>query len=119
MQTQNQLLTFLQELVNRVRTKKPRFFVYLQWITGAMGAITGLPALLASWGITLPPVMMTFENKLVAACSTGFFIASQLTTASPVAAVTEEGDVLKQTDAGKLPFTAQAEVKNVQTTGKI
>jgi len=114
MQNQNQLLAFLIELANRLKTKKPRFFIYLQWLTGAMGAVTGLPGLLTTWGITLPPAATVLENKFVAACSVGFFIASQLTSASPVAAVTKDGAVLKQTDPVKLPFTSSAEIKKSQ-----
>lgn len=114
MQNQNMLLSFLIELVNRLKTKKPKFFIYLQWITGALGAVTGLPELLTSWGIVLPSATLVLENKIVAACSIGFFIASQLTSASPVAAVTKDGAVLKQTDSKDLPFTAQTEVKKAQ-----
>lgn len=114
MQNQNQLLAFLVELINRLKTKKPRFFIYLQWLTGAMGAVTGLPGLLISWGATLSPSLAILENKFVAACSLGFVVASQLTSASPVAAVTKDGAVLKQTDPKQLPFTAEVEVKKAQ-----
>jgi hypothetical protein len=110
----NQFLNFLVELVSRLRTKKPKFFVYLQYLTGFMGAVTGLPALLIQWGVTLPPAATVLENKFVAACSAGFFIASQLTTANPIAAVTKDGAVLKQTDAVVMPFTAQHEVVAAQ-----
>jgi len=111
---QNQFLAFLVELISRLRTKKPRFFIVLQWITGFMSAVTGLPSLLVSWGISLSPFWTTFENKFVAACTFGAFIASQLTSASPAATVTADGVVLKQTDASKLPFTAEVEVKKAQ-----
>jgi hypothetical protein len=110
----NQILNFLVELFSRLRTKKPKFFVYLQYLTAAMGAVTGLPGLLVQWGVSLPPAMTILENKFVAACSVGFFIASQLTTANPTATVTADGTVLKQTDPSKMPFTAQTEVKSAQ-----
>jgi hypothetical protein len=114
MQNKNPLFNFLVELLNRLKTKKPKFFVYLQYVTAAMGAVTGLPELLTSWGVTFPPELTLLESKAVAFCSVGFFIASQLTSASPVAAVTKDGAVLKQTDSDKLPFTAQAEIKKAQ-----
>jgi hypothetical protein len=113
-QQSNQLLNFLIELFSRLRTKKPKFFIVLQWLTAFMGAVTGLPALLIQWGVTLPPALTILENKFVAACSVGFFIASQLTSASPAATVTSDGAVLKQTNAAQLPFTAQVEVKKAQ-----
>lgn len=114
MQQQNQLLAFIVELFSRLRTKKPRFFIWLQWITGAASAVTGLPTLLTSWGVQLSPALSVLENKFVAACTLGALIASQLTSSSPVETVTADGAVLKQTDASKLPFTAETEVKKAQ-----
>jgi len=110
----NQLLNFLIELIQRLKTKKPKFFVYLQWFVAAMGAVTGLPDLLIKFHISLPPALTVLENQFVAACSVGFFIASQLTSATPVAAVTKDGAVLTKTDEVKMPFTAKAEVVKAQ-----
>lgn len=116
MQT-NQFLNFLIELGNRIRTKKPALFVRLQWITGVLGALTGLPSFITgTLGFTIPPVYHTLESKIIASICTGFFIASQLTSASTVTA-TKDGAVLKATDADKLPFTAQIECKKAETTG--
>ena len=109
----NVLIAFLKENLNRLFTKKPRFFIWWQWLTGALSAVTGLPYVVSLFG-TLPPPLLALENKIVAACATGFFLASQLTSASPVATVTKDGAVLKQTDADKLPFTAQVEVTKAQ-----
>jgi hypothetical protein len=114
MQPQNQMLSYLVELISRLRTKKPKFFVYLQYVTAAASAVTGLPALLVQWGVTLPPATLILENKFVAACSVGVFIASQLTSSSPTETVTADGAVLKQTNAKELPFTAQNEIKSAQ-----
>lgn len=80
MQPSNLFLAFLLEIVNRLRTKKPKIFVYLQYITTVLGAITGIPAFLESFGIKLPSVVTMFENKFIAAVAIGFAIASQLTT---------------------------------------
>jgi hypothetical protein len=110
----NPLWSFLIELVQRLKTKKPKFFVVLQYITGLLGAITGLPAFLAQFSITLPPTWLALENKYVAWASVGFLIASQLTTATPAATVTKDGVVLTKTDEKKLPFTGEAEVKAAQ-----
>lgn len=111
---QNPLLSFLVELFNRLRTKKPRFFIWLQWLTGAASAVTGLPTLLTSWGVHLSPAMSVMENKFVSACTLGALIASQLTSASPVIAVTKDGIPIKATDASKLPFTSEVEIKKAQ-----
>lgn len=111
---QNQFLSFMIELLNRLKTKKPRFFIWIQFVTAFMSAVTGIPALLIKWGVVLSPPWSTLENKFVAACSIGAFIASQLTSATPAATVTKDGAVLKQTDASALPFTAEVEVKKAQ-----
>lgn len=108
------LLNFLIELVQRLRTKKPKFFVYLQYITGVLGAITGLPAFITQFGIKLSPILTTLENKYVAWAAIGFAIASQLTSSSPVVTVTQDGAVLKQTDPVKMPFTSQTEIRKAQ-----
>jgi hypothetical protein len=114
MPQQNQLLSFLIELVQRLRTKKPKFFVYLQWITSVFAAITGIPSFLAQFGIVLPPAATALENKYVAWALIGFTNASQLTTAPPAATVTADGKVLTLTDQSKMPFTAAKEVKSAQ-----
>lgn len=110
----NVLIAFLKENLNRLFTKKPRFFIWWQWLTGALSAVTGLPGLLAMLNVNLPAHFAALENKFVAACAAGFFLASQLASASPVVAVTKDGAVLKKTDPQALPFTAQVEVKKAQ-----
>jgi uncharacterized ion transporter superfamily protein YfcC len=114
MQTQNQLMNFLIELIKRLKTKKPKFFVILQYITGLLGAVTGIPEFLAQFNIVLPPSLAVLENKYVAWASVGFLIASQLTTQSNPVTVAADGAVLKQTDATRLPFTATNEIKKAQ-----
>lgn len=117
-----QLLNFLTEFMQRLRTKKPKFFVYMQYGVLLMGSATGLPSLIAQFSqvtgipIVLGPHWTIFENKFIAACSLGFWFASQLTTASKVTA-TKDGDVLKATDASKLPFTASLECKKAEVSG--
>lgn len=110
----NVLINFLKENLNRIFTKKPRFFAIWQWITGLLMAVTGLPGLLASMNINLPAALTTWENKIVAVCAAGFFLSSQLTSASPVVAVTKDGTVLKATDENKLPFTSSVEILKSQ-----
>ncbi|HSY76875.1 MAG TPA: hypothetical protein VK890_08465, partial [Bacteroidia bacterium] len=97
MQPQNQFLSFFIELAQRLRTKKPRFFIVLQWLTGVLAGVTGIPSFLAQFHITLPPAATALENKYVAWAAIGFSIASQLTSATPAATVTADGTVLTQT----------------------
>jgi hypothetical protein len=114
MQPQNQFLSFLVELAQRIRTKKPKFFVVLQWLTGVLAGVTGIPSFLAQFNIVLPPAMTALENKYVAWAAIGFSLASQLTAAPPAATVTADGTVLTATDEKKMPFTTKVEVKKAQ-----
>lgn len=109
----NMLLAFLQELLQRFFTKSPKFFRIWQLITAIAAAITGLPELLAYFGVALPETLATFQNKFLAALSTGMFIMSALTTQSKATGVISHGQPVKTTDAKALPFTAAQEVKKV------
>lgn len=110
----NLFLSFLVELFNRFATKKPKLFVYLQWVMLGLGAVTGLPAFLQKLGITLSPALTVFENKFVAAAAAGFVLCTQLVTKSPTVGVTADGTPIAPTDAAKLPFTAKVEIKEAQ-----
>lgn len=118
MQANNLFLAFLIEIVNRLKTKKPKLFVYLQYIVMGLGAITGIPSFLSQFSIVLPPAATLFENKFVAWASIGFLIASQLTTQSTINSISPQGPVNKQTDPKKLPFTALEEFKVAIKEGK-
>lgn len=110
----NLFASFIAELFSRLVTKKPVFFKYAQWVALSLGAVTGIPAWLTSEGITLPPIALPLESKVVAWCSIGFAIATQLVSAKPAATVSADGTVLQTTDPKKLPFTAKMEVKDAQ-----
>jgi hypothetical protein len=118
MQPTNLFFSFLVELVKRLKTSKPKFFVYLQYFTMGLGAITGIPSFLLQFGITLPPAVSVLENKYVAWASVGFLIASQLTTQSTINSISPQGPVNKQTNPKNLPFTAAVEVKEAVKEGK-
>lgn len=119
---QNQFINFLSEFLQRLRTKKPKFFVYCQYFVALLGAATGLPTAIAKFSaVTGIPIVLDahwtmLENKFIAACAAGFFLASQLTTASKVTAI-QDGTVLKATDTDKLPFTAQKECEKATAAG--
>lgn len=114
MEKQNLLISFLQELLQRFFTKSPKFFRIWQLITAIATAITGLPEALVYFGVTLPPSIAFFENKIIAAISTGMFIMSALTTQSKAVGSTFNSQPTKVTDSVKLPFTAAAEAKKFE-----
>lgn len=115
----NLFLAFLQELFSRFAKKSPKFFQIFQWISGTLAALTGLPAFLTdTLHVTLPPVLLTFENKLIGAISVGALFMSLLPSQSTINSISPQGPVNKQTDPAKLPFTAAVELKTAEKEGK-
>ena|ERR1700742_2728714 len=113
----NPLVAFLAEIFGRISAKSPKFFVIWQYISGAVAAVSGLPALLTSLSINLPPAMTVLENKTVAiAASVGFFM-SLMPAQGKTVTTDSSGAPLKTTNAAKLPFTDAAE-KSTQPNNK-
>jgi hypothetical protein len=117
LQPQTSLKAFLQELFMRFKTKSPKFFQIIQWISASLVMITTLPTLLdeiEAFGITFPDIVYSHVTIAVRYASIGIFLISMLTTQSKPAGVTEDGTVLKKTDETKLPFTAGDEIKKAE-----
>lgn len=80
--TDYKLPAFIVEFFQRLFTKKPTFFKVLQIVTVVLSAVTGLPELLASWGVVLPDAFNLLANKWVGIISIVVAITSQLATAT-------------------------------------
>lgn len=113
----NLFITFLQEIVMRLKSKSPKFFAILQWIFGAIAAVTGIPAFLVTMGVELHGMLFTLESKAVAVCTALMWIIAKLPVENKTVTVTSDGKVLKQTNDDKLPFTKQEEVKAATDKG--
>lgn len=107
----NQILLFLQETLQRLFTKSPKFFKIWTLVFSILTLITGIPELLTYLGVVLPTEIAFFASKFIAYVSMGCLLMSKLTTQSKPTGVTDEGVLLKKTDDVALPFTTQAEVK--------
>lgn len=57
---------FWVNLIQRLFTSNPKFFKWIQWVSLAVAAITGLPDFLAFLGINLTGNWLIFENKSLA-----------------------------------------------------
>lgn len=79
----NPLFSFLIEIVQRLRTKSPKFFNVLKIIAAIATALTGLPGALKSMNIALPANLCVLENKTVAVASIVVLIMAQLTVIDP------------------------------------
>lgn len=112
-QNQNPFIAWFVELANRFATKSPKFFKVLQFVSGAVTAIAGIPALFAIYNIPLPEAFTFFQNKYAGAIALGMFIISLLPTQSKIVGMDEAGSPLKSTNEKALPFTAQQEEKKM------
>lgn len=112
------VLTFLQELLQRLFTKSPKFFKIWTIISGTLVLITGIPDFITFLninGFTLPNLWNTEVTKAVAWASRAALFMSLLTTQSKPVGVVSTNDgamVIKATDDKQLPFTAATEQKS-------
>lgn len=110
---QNPFIAFLQETFARFAAKSPKFFRVWQIVLGFATVVTGLPAALEEWGVTLPPELTYLQSKFIGTITLGAFIMTQLSTPSKTIGVTPTGEVIKRT-SDALPFTKQAEAKKIE-----
>lgn len=115
MKTQNGLILFLQENLQRLFTKSPLFFKIWTYISLALVLVTGFPDLINWLGdaVVIPDLWNVKITAAVAWASRAALFMSLLTTQSTSVAITEGGLAVKMTDASALPFTAKNEQKKV------
>lgn len=96
-------LTFLQQLIARLKAKSPKFFKIITTLAAIVAFITGIPFLLQTFGVTLPAAIAPFASKLIAIAAIVGGIIAKLTVDTPVAT----NSVLKQIDSGVSSATAK------------
>lgn len=111
--TNNVVINFLKENLQRLFIKMPVFFKIWTGISMVLLLITGLPDFITMLpvGITIPDIWNNYITIAVRYASSGMLFMALLTTQSKPVAVTSEGNVLKETNVDKLPFTASREAK--------
>lgn len=115
MNTNNGLILFLQENLQRLFTKSPLFFKIWTYISLLLVLVTGIPELVnaISGVIVIPDLWNEHITLIVSWASRGILFMTLLTTQSKTVAQTVNGVALKETDAKSLPFTAKNETKIV------
>lgn len=110
---QNPFIDWLRELVQRLGTKSPKFFVVINWIAGALIAVTGIPPTIEWLGFDkfLPETWKAFSDAAVAKCALAALFISALTTKPKAVGVTDNLDVVTER-GNKLPFSQKAELKS-------
>lgn len=96
----NVILSFLQELFNRLGKKNPTFFKVFSWIGAAAGLVAGLPEFITWLGVkNLPDWFTVLENKAIGIAGVVIFIMANLTV--------NKDNIPPVTQETKLPFTAK------------
>lgn len=109
------ILTWLQENIQRLFVKSPTFFKVWSYISGALLLITGIPDFIniLPFDLHLSPLFSEKINEAVKWASSAALFMSLITSKSkPVGVEVNTGKVVKITDEKKLPFTAAAEKKS-------
>jgi hypothetical protein len=79
----NALTLFISELVLRLFSQKPKFFVIIQWVSILTGAVSALISYLGTTTLALPSWVATVGNVNVMIASIVAIIVSQLTNKDP------------------------------------
>lgn len=112
----NPLTDWLQETLNRLFIKQPKYFKYWTWLSVAGMVISGIPYALTALGITLPEPFASTSSKFISGVSIAMFWMSKLVVKSPPVGQTLQGSEIRVTDEKKMPFTAADEKKDVEET---
>ena len=79
----NAIVQFASELAIRLFSEKPKFFSILQWISAAVGAISGMITYLESTGQQIPTWLHTIGNANITIAAVTAMIMSQLPNKAP------------------------------------
>ena len=115
-QSNNIVILWFKENLQRLFTESPTFFKIWSWISGVLLLISGVPELINNLMPTLPiPELWNhYINSAVTFASGAALLMSKLTTQSTPIAQTLDGTLLKHTNIEALPFTAKKEDKLVK-----
>lgn len=106
-----QVGNFINELINRIRTRSPKFFLVCQIFGLCMIGMGYVPAMLERWTtLTVSQQFINFcEDVSLGAIgfTSGMFLAGDTRNKG----LTYEGDILQKMDAQKFPFSAEVERK--------
>jgi hypothetical protein len=103
---------FFIELINRLRTKSPRFFALLQMFGASLTLAGYLPSILQRWFNAEVPGHVITLCEDVAQYATGFFLATLMAKKDTIATA-PDGTIVTVTDEKKFPLSAKAEKKEV------
>lgn len=107
------ILLWLQETLNRLFIKQPKYFKYWTYLSYVLFAISGIPYLVNQFNITLVEPFASMSNKLITGASVIMFWMSKLVVKTPVVGSTTEGQAVQVTSQKDMPFTSRSEAKEI------
>lgn len=119
------LKDWLKESFQRLKMKRPKYFLYLSRFGDIMVMLAGLPYMLKQfesicyelgWAFVFPDFITALSNKLAFGIGLGFSIAARLTVKATPVAQTEGGQAVTMLDKGNMPFTTKSEQLDVEQT---
>lgn len=109
----NNALAWLQENLQRLFTRSPKFFQVWNIVNGAIALLAGVPTILVSAGVVLPPARWAeLIMKIAAAAGAWGYFMGKLSVQRPT--ITKEGEVLEPAKDAPLAFTDKVEAKKVE-----
>ena len=100
----NVIIQFLVELIQRWRSKSPTFFKVIQWIAIGVTLFSGLPELLDQLNVTLPEWATILQSKVAGIVGfVSFLLAALPVEENPP--VVEEATPAEAKKTVSLPFT--------------
>lgn len=107
------ILAFVQETLQRLFNKSPKFFKVWNLINAVVAVVAGIPALLIQLDIILPPDKhwVAVLIKLSATAGTWGYLMGKLSVERPV--VTQEGLVVEPKKEIALAYTDKVETKQL------
>lgn len=112
----SQLVNFLTEAWNRLRTKSPKFFFILQLLGASLTLAGYIPSMLQQWFNVIVPGHIITMCEDISKYAAGFFGASMLSAKAKIVGKTDEGNAIVVTNEKNLPFSAKVEQKEIDKT---
>jgi hypothetical protein len=112
----NTFKAWWKESWNRFFGDTPPFFKPIMVLGAVATAIAGIPDALIQMNVQLPSFIKAFADNVIWIAGIVAFVIAKLPVQRPAVGQTEEGGAIMVTDEKSLPFTADAESKQVLKT---
>lgn len=112
-----QIAAFFREGLNRLFAKSPVFFVIYKYFMAGLTMAGYIPTVLCDYlNVDVPPHFVKLCTD-ISKVALGCFMTGFLPAVSPAVALKENGELLKQTDEKKMPFTKMCEQRQKDKLG--